>query len=134
MLHLELEQRLRDALQTVLPGADTSAILVRPSPEARFGDYQCNALMGVAKERKLNPRQLAADVVAALRVDDIAGPVEIAGPGFLNFRLKPKALGRVMGAAAAGDHLFFTQPATPRTVVIDFSAPNVAKQIGRSHV
>nr|HRD05707.1 arginine--tRNA ligase [Verrucomicrobiota bacterium] len=65
-----IEQRLQAAVKTVLPDADTAAVLVRPCPDPRFGDYQTNALMGLARARKLNPRQLAADVLARLDVAD----------------------------------------------------------------
>ena len=67
-------------------------MLVRPCPDPKFGDYQTNALMSLAKARKMNPRQLATDVVAKLDVAEVCEKVEIAGAGFLNFRLKPAAL------------------------------------------
>ncbi|HTH48924.1 MAG TPA: arginine--tRNA ligase, partial [Candidatus Limnocylindria bacterium] len=136
MLHLSLESRLRAAVTAVLPGAGTANVLVRPAADPKFGDYQSNALMALAKERKLNPRQLAADVVAKLEVGDLCEPVEIAGPGFLNFRLKPGALTAVLAAAVRGEHLFFTRatPETARTVVIDFSSPNVAKPMHVGHI
>ena len=70
----------------------SSAVLVRPCPDPKFGDYQSNALMSLAKARKMNPRQLATDVLAKLDVSDICEKVEIAGAGFLNFRLKNSVL------------------------------------------
>jgi hypothetical protein len=66
--HKSIEARLQVAVSAVLPGADTGAVLVRPCPDPKFGDYQSNALMALAKERKMNPRQLATDVVAKLDV------------------------------------------------------------------
>lgn len=134
MLHLTLESRLRTAVAAVLPDAGTANLLVRPTTDAKFGDYQSNALMALAKERKLNPRQLATDVVARLDVSDLCEKVEIAGPGFLNFRLKPAALADTLAAAARGEHLFFAKTGTPRTVVIDFSSPNVAKPMHVGHI
>src|SRR5258706_3696096 len=100
--HKIIEQRLRAAVKAVLPEADTAAVLVRPCPDPKFGDYQSNALMGLAKARKLNPRQLAADVVGKLDLADVCEKVEIAGAGFLNFRLKPEALNGALAAAARG--------------------------------
>lgn len=129
-----IEQRLQAAVKTVLPDADTAAVLVRPCPDPRFGDYQTNALMGLARARKLNPRQLAADVLVRLDVADCCEPPEVAGAGFLNFRVQTVALARTLQAAARGEHLFFPPAAAPRTVVVDFSSPNVAKSMHVGHI
>ncbi len=134
MFHLLLEQRLQEAVAAVLPGAETGAVLVRPAADPKFGDYQSNALMALARERKLNPRQLAADVVARLDVADLCQPIEIAGPGFLNFRILPSAVSALLGDALRGRHLFFVPAANPRTVVVDFSSPNVAKPMHVGHI
>lgn len=135
MLHLELEKRLHAALLAARPGANVAAVRVMPAPDAKFGDYQCNALMTLARELKTNPRQLATEVVAQLNVADLCEPVEIAGPGFLNFRLKAAALGAVLAAAARGEHLFFAPAGeAARTYVVDFSSPNVAKPMHVGHI
>ncbi len=132
--HKQIEQRLQQAVRAVLPDADLTTVLVRPCPDAKFGDYQSAALMALAKPRKLNPRQLAGDVLAKLDVNDVCEPVEIAGAGFLNFRLKNSALVAALAAAARGEHLFFEKTTQPRTVVVDFSAPNVAKPMHVGHI
>jgi len=132
--HKLIEQRLQQAVKTVLPDADVAAVLVLPCPDTKFGDYQTNALMALAKARKLNPRQLAADVVAKLEVDDCCEKVDVAGAGFLNFRLKPEALAETLQSAARGEHLFFSTAQKPSTVVVDFSSPNVAKPMHVGHI
>jgi arginyl-tRNA synthetase len=132
--HKIIEQRLQTAVKAVLPDADTSTVLVRPCPDPKFGDYQSNALMSLAKARKMNPRQLATDVVGKLNVSDLCEPMEIAGAGFLNFRLKPTTVAEALQSAARGEHLFFEKSSTPRTIVVDFSSPNVAKPMHVGHI
>ena len=131
--HKQIESALQTAAHAVLPDADVSTILVRPC-DPKFGDYQSNALMSLAKTRKLNPRQLATDVVAKLDLTTVCEKVEIAGAGFLNFRLKNSVLVESLQAAARGEHLFFTKAAAPKTIVIDFSSPNVAKPMHVGHI
>jgi arginyl-tRNA synthetase len=134
LLPQRIELRLQNAVREVLPNADVSVVLVRPCPDPKFGDYQSNALMSLAKQRKINPRQLAENVLAKLDVSDICEKVEIAGAGFLNFRLKNSALEEVLQSAARGEHLFFEKISQPKTVVIDFSSPNVAKPMHVGHI
>ncbi len=134
MIHLRLEQHLREAVTKVLADANVTNMFVRPCPDPKFGDYQTNSLMSVAKERKINPRQLATHVLAKLDVSDTCEKVEIAGAGFLNFRLKNSAVSQAIATAASGEHLFFAKAAEPRTIVVDFSSPNVAKPMHVGHI
>lgn len=129
-----LEQRLQTAVLAVLPDADVSTVLVRPCQDARFGDYQTSALMALAKARKMNPRQLATDVQAKLEVADLCLKTDIAGAGFINFFLKPEVLQNALMGAIKGEHLFFAKAEKPKTVVIDFSSPNVAKPMHVGHI
>ncbi|MBU6409114.1 MAG: arginine--tRNA ligase [Verrucomicrobia bacterium] len=135
--HKQIEQHLQAAVRAALPEADLSMVRVRPCPEPKFGDYQCNALMALAKARKTNPRQLAGQVAAALDVPALC-EVEIAGAGFLNFRLKPSSITQTLEAAARGEHLFFDKAGNgvqkPRRGVADFSSPNVAKPMHVGHI
>jgi len=130
----QIESALQAAVRAVSPDADVSVVLVRPCPDPKFGDYQSNALMALAKTRKLNPRQLATDVLARLDVSAICEQVEIAGAGFLNFRLKNSVLEQALVSVARGEHLFFDRAAQPKTVVVDFSSPNVAKPMHVGHI
>ncbi len=132
--HKQIELKLQQAARSVLPDADVSIVLVRPCPDPKFGDYQSNALMSLAKTRKINPRQLATDVLAKLDVSEICEKVEIAGAGFLNFRLKNSVLTQTLESAARGEHLFFEKSDAPKTVVVDFSSPNVAKPMHVGHI
>ena len=134
MIQAEIEQRLQEATLAHLPDADRSRVLVRPCADPQHGDYQSNALMGLAKQRKMNPRQLAEKVVETLDVTDWCEPVEIAGPGFLNFRLKPDALQQSLQAALGSECPFVFPAKSPRTVVVDFSSPNVAKPMHVGHI
>jgi arginyl-tRNA synthetase len=129
-----IEQHLHHAARSILPDADLSLLSVRPCPEPRFGDYQTTGLMALAKTRRMNPRQLATDVVARLDVSAWCETVEIAGAGFLNFRLKPDAIAESARAALAGEHLFFEPAVQPQTAVVDFSSPNVAKPMHVGHI
>ena len=126
MIHHQLEVQLQKAVAAILPDADLSTVLVRPCPDPQFGDYQASALMAIAKARRANPRQLATQVVGVLDVSPWCEPVEIAGPGFLNFRLTNQALNAALNRIVAAEKLI-EPAAAPRTVVVDFSSPNVAK-------
>jgi arginyl-tRNA synthetase len=90
--------------------------------------------MGLAKARRQNPRQLATEVLSHLDVRDYCESVEIAGAGFLNFRLKTAAVEQALAEAQANGQLFYSKAAHPKTVVVDFSSPNVAKPMHVGHI
>jgi arginyl-tRNA synthetase len=133
MLYLTLEKQLHAAVRTVLPEAALDTLQVRPCADPKFGDYQCN-LMGLAKQFQRPPRPLAEQVKAQLAVGEWCEAVELAGAGFLNFRLRPEAMARELEQAAQTGALFFTPAEHPRTVVVDFSSPNVAKPMHVGHI
>jgi arginyl-tRNA synthetase len=134
VLHKILEQHLQRVVAAVLPDADISAVRVRPCPDPRFGDYQSNALMALAKARKMNPRQLATDVSARLDVTEWCEAVEIAGAGFLNFRLKVSAVAQVIHDLAHEKRPLVEKTSQPRTIIVDFSSPNAAKPMHVGHI
>ncbi|MBY1058185.1 arginine--tRNA ligase [Citrobacter europaeus] len=106
---------------------------VRQSAKVQFGDYQANGMMAVAKKLGMVPRQLAEQVLTHLDLNGIASKVEIAGPGFINIFLDPAFLAQHVQQALASDRLGVTQPAK-QTVVVDYSAPNVAKEMHVGHL
>ncbi|EBH0934996.1 arginine--tRNA ligase [Salmonella enterica subsp. enterica serovar Eko] len=106
---------------------------VRQSAKVQFGDYQANGMMAVAKKLGMAPRQLAEQVLTHLDLSGIASKVEIAGPGFINIFLEPTFLAEQVQQALASERLGVSQP-TRQTIVVDYSAPNVAKEMHVGHL
>jgi len=107
---------------------------VRATTDARFGDYQINGVLPLAKTLKENPRKLAERFVAAFDSRGMCLAPEVAGPGFVNLRLDPTWLAAELGKAAADERLLVEPVANPQNVIVDFSSPNVAKRMHVGHL
>jgi len=151
-----LDARVSAAIAAAFPDAADAPAIVQSAQDMRFGDYQANGAMALAKRLKTNPREVAAAVVERLRADpqlaamvdtdEDADGITIAGPGFINFRLSPEwvaeQLGQVnadladgSGARPEGEDRLGVEPvADPETVVVDYSAPNLAKEMHVGHL
>lgn len=126
------EKTLAALIKLGLP-ADTNPAVTQ-STRVEFGDYQINGAMGAAKQLKTNPRQLAQQLVELLDLNELADKIEIAGPGFINVTLKADWLAQQLSHAAADSRLGVSENPTPQTVVVDYSAPNLAKEMHVGHL
>ena len=128
-----LEARVSEALAAV--GGAASPGIVKQTQDGRFGDYQANGVMGLAKRLKRKPRELAQAVVEQLEVGDMCEEPAIAGPGFINFRLRADWLaGRLAEAIADEERLGIDPQEEGPMTVVDFSGPNIAKQMHVGHL
>ena len=126
-----LEERGRAALMAAFGLAEADADpVVRRSPPDRDADYQANAALALSKKLGMKPREVAEKFVAALEVDDLCEVVEIAGPGFVNFRLRADALAQLL----EGDERLGVRKQSQQTIVIDYSHPNVAREMHVGHL
>lgn len=132
-----LGERVRAAISAAAPDAPADAdAMISPSKRAELGDFQCNAAMPLAKRLGMKPRDLATKIVEHIDVTDLCEPVteaDIAGPGFINFRLQRDAIGTLLNRLDSPS-LGLPAPESPTTVVVDVCGVNLAKQMHVGHL
>lgn len=134
-LREQVEGAVTEALLRVVgPEGREIDPLVRPTNDPKFGDFQSNVAMSLSKRLGKKPREIAEELVAALPTAEMCEPVEIAGPGFLNFRFRPEHLARQLEEIQGDPRLGVTEVAHPEKVVVDYSGPNVAKEMHVGHL
>jgi arginyl-tRNA synthetase len=129
----ELEQRVASAVSKLIAPAPPTPY-VRPCLDPEHGDFQTNVAMVHAKMMKKNPVEVARQLAEVIFVRDIAQKPEVAGPGFLNIRLKPEYIAEQVAQRLADPRLGIPVVAQPETIVIDYSGPNIAKEMHVGHL
>src|SRR5437762_7081644 len=122
-----LQQQFHQALKDLTADPAPYVAMVKPAQDARHGDYQANCAMALAKELGRKPREVAEEIVRRLPTGNWLASPEIAGPGFINLRLRPEWLAQQLPVISRDERLGVAKASARRTLIIDFSSPNVAK-------
>ncbi|MEM6886195.1 MAG: arginine--tRNA ligase [Verrucomicrobiota bacterium] len=129
----QLTRLVQEWIDQYLPQPPSGSV-VQPCNDPRFGHYQSNVAMAAAKVLKKNPREIATSLVEYCQTADFIEPPEVAGPGFVNFTFKQECLEIACSRLAEDTNLGVTPEESPKTIVVDFSAPNVAKEMHVGHI
>jgi len=132
-LRSELEWKLAAAIRKAA-GDESLPAMVAPASRPEFGDYQANGVMAAAKRLRTNPRKLAQQVVAAVEPGELIEKMEVAGPGFINITLNPRWMGAALARRLTDERLGVTAAEPAQTVVVDYSHPNLAKEMHVGHL
>jgi len=135
MIQTLLARRFREALASFLPEVSDDLLdLIRPSTNPQFGDYQANMAMPLGKKLGKPPREVAAEILENIKLDDLCHPPEIAGPGFINLKIRDAWLTERLTQLVSDERVGVPSPEQPQTVIVDYSAPNVAKPMHVGHL
>src|SRR6056297_3557849 len=129
-----LETRLHQALARLTDHPADFAGMIRSTNDPKFGDYQCNCAMPLAKQLGKNPRLIAQEIVDHLDVDSFCETPEIAGPGFINLKVRDSFIASSITDMLDDDRCGVPVEQNPATIIVDFSSPNVAKPMHVGHI
>ncbi len=133
---MKIKKQLNSIISTALSscGIDVDMVSVNEAGKPEFGDYQYNGIMPLARPLKRNPRDIASEVLSHIPENDMISKIEIAGPGFINIWIEPSWLEARLSEAIVDEKLSIETREEPIRTVVDYSSPNMAKQMHVGHL